>query len=79
MREKIGNLSHLFCMCRVVWLVWSKCFEWMRLASMDNREPKQLFLSFRMTGVNKRVNQIWGLVWIAVVGELWKHRKKKDF
>jgi len=51
----------------------------MGLALTGHRETKQHFLSFRMSGVNERVNQIWGSVWIVVVGELWKHRNKRIF
>jgi len=41
--EKEETTSHLFCTCRVVWLVWSKCYEWMRLTSTDHWEPKKHF------------------------------------
>jgi len=29
--EEEKTTFHLFCTCRVVWLVWSKCYEWMRV------------------------------------------------
>lgn len=29
--------------------------------------------------MNKRVNHIWGFVWVAVVDKLWKHKNKKIF
>ena len=63
-------MSHLFCTGRVAWLVWSKCHKWMGLTLSDHREPKKHFESFRLSGVKKSVNQIWGCVWIEVVGEL---------
>jgi len=37
------------------------------------------FLNFKSSGVNKRVNQLWGCVWGAVVAELWNHRNRKIF
>jgi len=71
--------SHLFYTCRVSWLVWSKCYEWMGLAGIVHRKPKKYFESFRMSGVKESVNEIWGGVWIVVVGELWFHRNKRIF
>ena len=70
--------SHLFCTCQVAWLVWSKCYEWMGLASLVYREPKIHFSQFRLIQESEVVNQIWLSVWIAIIGELWKHRKKKS-
>jgi len=58
--EEEETTSHLFCTCRVAWLVWSKFYEWMRLAATDHREPKNHFKSFRISGVKESVNQILG-------------------
>ena len=77
--EEEETTSHLFCTCRVAWLVWFKCFEWTGLASTNYWESKQHFLNFKMGGVNERVNQTWGCVWITVVGELWEHGNKRIF
>jgi len=74
--EEEKTTSHLLYTCRVAWLMWSK---WMRLATTDHREPKIHFKSLMMNGVKESVNQIWGGVWIAVVGELWSHRNKRIF
>jgi len=60
--------------------VWSKCYEWVGLASTDHWEPKKnTFLNFKMTRVNEVVNQIWGCMWITIVGKLWRHRNHKTF
>ena len=40
-------------------------------------QAKNALLSFKISGMNKSVNQMWGCVWVAVVDELWKHRNKK--
>jgi len=73
------NTSHLFCTCRVAWLVWAKCYEWMRLATMDHQEPKKHFASFKVSGAKDSVNLMWVCVWIAVVGKIWKHRNIRIF
>jgi len=49
--EEEETTSHLFCTCRVAWLVWSKCYEWMGLTSSDHREPKEHFKSFKLSSV----------------------------
>jgi len=62
--------SHLFCTYKIVWFVWAKCYKWIGMTTMFHREPKKHFEGFRLIGVKESVNQIWGGVWIAVVGEL---------
>jgi len=37
------------------------------------------FLNFKISGVNKSVNQMWDCVWVAMVAELWNHRNRKIF
>jgi len=75
--EEEETTSHLFCTCRVAWLVWFKCYERIGMTSTDPWEPKMHFLNFKSSGANKSVNQIWGCVWVVVVAELWNHRNRK--
>ena len=77
--EEEETTSHLFCTCKVVWLVWSKCSEWLGVASTEHCDPKMHFSNFKISGMSKRVNQILGCVWVAVVADLWKHRNKSIF
>ena len=37
------------------------------------------FLNFNISRADKRVNQMWGCVWVFVVVELWNHRNRKIF
>jgi len=50
--------SHLFCTCIVVWLVWSKCYEWVGLTSLVHQEPKMHFSQFRLIEESEVVNRI---------------------
>ena len=77
--EEKETTSHLFCTCKVAWRVWEMCSEWVGTTFVGHRDPKDHFLSFRMSGVTESVNQVSGCVWLAVVGELWNHRNKKVF
>jgi len=54
--EEEETTSHLFCTCRVAWLVWSMCYEWMRVAATNHREPKKHYEGFRMNEVKESVN-----------------------
>jgi len=76
--EGAETTSHLFCICRVAWLVWSKCYEWVSLASTIHHEPKMHFSQFRMIEESEFVNQIWLCVY-SIIGELWKQKNKKMF
>jgi len=44
--EEEETTSHLFCTCRVTWLIWSKCYEWVGLALVVHQDPKIHFHSF---------------------------------
>jgi len=54
--EEEEKMYHLFFTCRVAWLVWSKCYEWVGLTSINHWEPKRNFLHFKMSNVNEVVN-----------------------
>ena len=36
-------------------------------------------MMFCPMNVNGQIIRIWGVVWIAIVGEIWKHRNKCVF
>lgn len=77
--KDVKTTSHLFCTCKVAWLVWSKCYEWVGLTSTVHQDPKLHFSHFRMMEEIKDFNRIWYHVWITVIGELCKQRNKKVF
>ena len=35
-REEVETTRHLFFQCRVAWLVWSQCYAWIGMASVDH-------------------------------------------
>ena len=63
--EEEKNMSHLFCTCRFACLVQFKCYDWTELASTGHWQPKKHFVSFKVSGVNNSVNQIWSCVDIS--------------
>ena len=45
--EEEETMSHLFCTCIIGWLVWSKCYEWVSLISINHWESKRHFSLLR--------------------------------
>jgi len=69
--------SHLLFDCKIAWLIWVQCFEWLGVSSVA---PINLIAHFtQFCNVKKPVNFILGSVWISVVSEIWWHRNKVIF
>jgi len=56
--EDAETTPHVFSTCRVAWLVWFKCFEWVGRTSVVHQDPKMLFSHFRMNEEREHVNRI---------------------
>jgi len=57
--EETKTTSHLFYICMVAWLVWSKCYEWVGLTLTVHHQPNKHFAQFRLIKESEAVNQIW--------------------
>ena len=40
---------------------------------MSNNVPLLSFFQFRLNNVSASVNEMWGVIWTAVVSELWNN------
>ena len=67
--------THLFFECIFAWLLWNHCYAWLGVLSVFHNVPLLNFSQFTPDSVN----EIWGVVWIAVVNEVWKHRNMVIF
>jgi len=47
--------------------------------SVFHNVPLLNFSQFRMSNAPASVNEVWGVVWIEVVNEVWKHRNRVIF
>ena len=72
------SCSHLFFKCRLAWLVWSQCYAWLGLASVNHSNLHVHFQQFRLCNASESVNAVWGTIWIAVVSEVWSLRNKLE-
>ena len=68
------STNHLFFGCRVVWRVWNLCYDWLGLNSVDLHVPESHFEHFKLLDAPNSVNLIMGNIWIALVGEIWRHK-----
>jgi len=78
-RVEVESNNHLCFECRFVWLVWSRCFAWLGVQFVSHNDPMLNFSQFRLCNVSALASEMWGVIWIAVVSELWKHRNNVIF
>nr|XP_007149215.1 hypothetical protein PHAVU_005G051200g [Phaseolus vulgaris]ESW21209.1 hypothetical protein PHAVU_005G051200g [Phaseolus vulgaris] len=63
--EEEETVCHLFFKCKFVWKFWGLCLSWLGCLSVNHYDANVHFRMF--------------LVWIAIVGEILKHRNKCVF
>jgi len=68
------STNHLFCECRVAWLIWNLCYKWLGVRSVDFMDPRSHFEHFKILDAPTSINLIIGNVWIALISEIWRHR-----
>ena len=49
------------------------------VVSVFHNVPLLNFSQFRLSNASDSVNEVWSVVWIVVVNEVWKHRNKVIF
>jgi len=69
-RVEVESNNHLFFECRFAWLVWGRCFAWLGVQFVSHNDPLLNFSQFRLCNVFALANEMWGVIWIAVVSEL---------
>lgn len=52
------------------------CCAWLWVISVIHWYARVHFSHYRLPNLSKSINRIWGTVWVAVVGEIWKYRNK---
>ena len=76
---KEESCSHLFFECRLVWLVWSQCYAWLGLASLNHSDSRIHFQQFRLCNAFETVNAVWRTIWIVVVSKILSLKNKIFF
>jgi len=71
--------THLFFECRFVWVLWNQCCVWLGVQNVLHNDPLLNFSQFRMCNASASVNEVWAVIWIVVVNEIWKHRNNVIF
>jgi len=65
------STNHLFFGCRVAWIIWNLCYDWLGVSSVDSKDPVSPFEQFKILDASTSVNLIMGNV---LVSEIWRHR-----
>jgi len=65
--------TYLFFECKVAWLLWNHYCAWLGVHSVFHNIPLLNFSQFRMSNSPASVNEVWGVIWMTVVNEIWKH------
>ena len=73
------SYNHLLFECRLAWLVWSQCYAWLGLASVNHSNSHFHFQQFRLCNAFEFINAVWMTIWIVVVSEIWSLRNKIIF
>ena len=68
------SCHHLFIECKCAWCVWSLCFKWIGISSVQHKEIIIHFKSFHLTQCSSNQNLVWKGIWAVVVWCLWEHR-----
>ena len=59
--------------------MWSRCFAWLEVQFVSHNDPLLNFSQLRLCNESALASEMWGVIWIAVVRELWKHRNNVIF
>ena len=53
-----GSINNLFFICKIVWLIWGMCFNWLGMSTVNHYDIKSHFMHF----LNDTSNRIWGSI-----------------
>jgi len=68
------NAEYLFFSCKVSQMVWNMCDRWLGVSTVHHVKAKANFQHFHLYDLNSRQNLVWKGMWLAIIGEIWKHR-----
>jgi len=66
-QTKNESCQHLFLECRYAMSVWSMCYRWMGILSVQHNDLKTHFESFQFFQVSYNQNLVWKGVWTTIV------------
>ena len=68
--------KHLFFSCSVSQKVWNMCYKWMGLSIVSHIKVRNNFQHFFLLNLHRWQNNVWDGMWLAIIGEIWKHRNE---
>ena len=71
------KINHLFFKCKIAWLMWSICYYWLGMLSVNHYNVKTHLSLFKMPMKSKSVNRVY--MGDSNRGKIWKHRNNCIF
>jgi len=71
--------QHLFINCVVVQEVWDACERWIGIMSVRHESILPHYYHFHLPMLTTKGNQLWKVLWVAIVTETWALRNKVVF
>jgi len=68
------STQHIFLDCALAQSVWSLCFRWIGIFSVQHKDILVHFESFQLPHFTVSQNQIWKGIWVAIVRCIWDQR-----
>ena len=71
---KEESCQHIFLECKYAHWVWSLCFKWIGISSIQQNDLNLHFMSFYLSNASKKQNLVWKGVWASVIRCIWDQR-----
>jgi len=62
--------QHLFLECKSAQRVWSLCFRWIDILSVQHNDLRYHFVIFHLVEVDSKQNLVWRGIWAVIVGNI---------
>lgn len=73
------SVDHVFIHCPFATKVWSLCYCWLGLQRVLPDTCRNHFLQHDFLGLNTKQNEVFRVIWLAVIWSLWIHRNNIIF
>jgi len=78
--NKVEEIAqHVFINCEIAKKVWDNCDRWIGISFARHHTIVNHFQQFYLSDFNRKINEIWKGVCVAILWEIWKHRNKVVF
>jgi len=66
--------QHLFLDCALAQQVWSRCYCWIGVLGVQNKDIRNHMLNFYLIHLSSKQNQVWIGLWATIIKCIWEQR-----